>query len=404
MTTKITKKFPILTAFLAVAAISVITSIDYIMAENAETRLEKIEDPNQQLIAKIDAEQSRIAPTTNQLYAEKMLQEESLYDLGPNWEIVAIDYSGSVEPFETRHITVYARLLQDEANARQCEYVTEARIVFDAKTGNAVKKSIPAVDSKCVPPETLGPVQKSANIPDIIQQAVGASDRAFLIAEQGSPSGHYGGYVSMKIPTLDEDGADSIYEEMDEWISFTYNQLINTEFFQVGWVVTTNDDFTHLSADDKYLVYVDTYTDVDPIPRPIPEEDITWSNNGDATVYIQCGSFDDYFIYMNHNGGWFTHDTNYDCDNTTDNSSSNNSVFMENQNTVASSEWEDEITTDVKAWSAREFETKTTTTSWDSSENAYENCPSGTGLTNSISGNLELGGTATWDPAGIDDC
>ena len=78
---------------------------------------------------------------------------------------------------------------------------------------------------------------------------------------------------------------------------------------------------------------------------------------------------------------------------------------VENANTVATSEWEDEILTDVKAWAMKEWETKSTTfTNWDSASNEYENCPSGTGTTTDISSTLGLGGTSVWTVSGIDDC
>ncbi len=400
----------ILYASLAVTAFFTLLSVNYGLAEDVKITTNKINDTDQEIISYIDSELSKPSVSSSSYYIESIFQKnsitysketKSLYELGDNWEILSTDYVGSEEPFNVEDIIITARLIDDPNNARQCEFGTEVRITIDVDTGKIKDTEIPTVESKCLPPIMFGPPSENSEIPDFIQQAHGSSDRAFLIAGQGNSGGNYGGYGKIKIPSFDETAnPDSIYTEQDQYIGYLYNQMINGKFFQVGWTALSVD--STLGPASKYLIYVDQNTFGDYGGHKIT--DITWKNDADATVYIQCGSYDDYYIYMNHNGKWFAHDTNYDCDNVTDNNTTANSVFLENVNTVSTSEWSDEITSSVKAWNMREFNTKSSTSYWDSATNTYEHCPSGTGLTSNISSSLELGGSSVWTVSGIDGC
>ena len=380
-----------------------IFGIDGIIAEDEKITTDKTIDPNQKIILQID---SQLSKEDNDSYLkEKYLQKyftdsKDTNALGNNWQVVSVDYAGSQKPFSVDDIIITARLIDDPNNFRQCQYGTEAIIIVDVNTGKIKYKKIPTVESKCVKPIQFSPPQ-GIEIPDFIPQADGSSNRAYLIAGQEHSSGHYGGYGKIKIPTFDEsDNPDSIYNKQDGYIGYLYNQMINGKFFQVGFTATSSD--SSLGPAGKYLIYIDQNTFGNYNGHEI--SGITWSNNGDATVYIQCGSFDDYYIYMNHNGAWFAHDTNYNCNNVTDNNTTSNSVFLENTNTVPTSEWSDEIVSSVTAWNMREFDTKYSTSYWDSSSNTFENCPSGIGSTVNISGSLALGGSSVWSVSGIDDC
>lgn len=286
-------------------------------------------------------------------------------------------------------------MIDSPDNLQQCEFGTEATIVYDAKTDKVLEKNIPTL-GVCDEPFKSSKRTETTSLPDFIPQAHASGDRAFLTSEQGSSSGHHGGFGFMYIPTLDETAnPDSIYNEQDSQVTFTYNQLINNEFFQVGWYVSTAQ---------KALVFADEYTFDDTIPRGM-EEGPTWSGNSYAAVYIECGTGDEYFIRMYHNSTLWSWNTHYDCDNTTDNDPLNNSVFLENANSVATSEWSDEIETTVQAYSMQEYDTKTTYSTWNSASNTYELCPSGsTGATGNISSSLGSGGTSVWTVSGIDAC
>lgn len=392
----------LLSSILAIATVSILFGIGPIIAEDNEIAFDKTTEPEQKIITQIDKAILELGET--ETYNVKFLQESKLYDLGANWKVLSVDHAGSSEPFTVEDIIVTARLVESTDNARQCEYGTKATIIYDAKTGDVKSKDIPTLESECLMTPSFGRPTESANLPDFIPQALGASDRSFLIAGQGSSSGHYGGYGKIKVPTLDETAnPDSIYNEMstDAYIGYLYNQDINNEFMQIGWTVTQGT--TSYGPAGKYLIYVDEYSNGDYDGTKITSP--TWSNDGDATVYIQCGTADDYYIYLYHNSGWFTHDTDMDCDNTTTSSSLNNSVFLENiNNTAVTSDWSDEVETSVKAWNMKEFETKVTTSNWNSASNTYENCPSGTGSTSYISSSLGSGGTSVWTVSGIDRC
>lgn len=394
MTTK-TQKTMIL-SLLAIAAISITSmSLDSVIAEDAIISFDKKSDPQQAVITKIDNSLENVGDSLYLEYAEKSLTDISLQEFGQNWNVVAVDYGGTAEPFEVTTISVILKMEDSPSNARQCEYETTAVIEYDAKTGKVLDKKLPSMEI-CEAPLTLERRTASANLPDFIPSATASSTRAYLTSEQGSDAGHYGGYGKMKVPDLDEVGTDNIYDDQDKFVGFSYNQVINDHLFQVGWVVS-GKYYSNLGNADKYLVYADGSETANELPT------VSWTDNTDATVYIQCGTADDYYVYMFHNNKWATHDSNYDCDNTTDDDI-NNGVFLENANTVSTNDWQDDITTDVKAWNMKEFETKTTVSNWNSASNTYEDCPSGTGSTTDISSTLGSGGTSVWTVSGIDDC
>lgn len=390
MTTK--TKITLLSTILAIAVIGSVFGYNEIIALDADFQFDKSARPNADAIAKIDEYETKNGDAKFREYSEKILSVSELYDLGAEWKVINVATVNTVDPFEITKFVVYARLVDSPNNARQCEYGTEATIVYDAKTGDILEKNIPQIGI-CEEPLSLGKRIPQADLPDFIPQADASSNRAFLSSEQGSDAGHYGGFGYMKVPTLDETAnPDSIYNEQDAQVYYGYNQVITGKEFQVGWLVTTVQ---------KALVFADEYTYGNLTPHGIAG--LTWTNDGTATVYIECGSLDDYYIRMYHGGTLWSWDTNYDCDNTTDDDI-NNSVFLENANTVVTSEWSDEIETTVKAWSLNEYDTKTTWSYWNSASNTYENCPSGTGATGAISSSLGSGGTSIWTVSSIDDC
>lgn len=385
----------VLLSIITVAVIGSTFGINEILAFDAEHEFDKSEMPYADVIQKIEEYEARNSETNFLKYSEKMLSEPELSALGPEWEVLSVDAASTVDPFEIIEFRVIARLLDNPENMRNCEFPTEAVFVYDAKTGELLEKQIPEVNDCQQEVLPLSRQPSSADIPDWIQFAEASATRAYLVSEQGNDEDQHGGFGWINIPSLDESAPTTIYTEMDEQIYFGYNQVINGEFFQVGWIAE------NVGTPGKDLVFADEYTYGNLLPHSYTS--LTWSDDSSAIVYIYCGANDDYYVNMYHNGVLDTHDTNYDCDNKTDNDN-NNSVWLENANTVATSDWEDEVEGDVKAWSFYEYDTKTTYTYWDSASNTYEDCPSGSGSTTDISSTLGLGGTSVWTVSGIDDC
>lgn len=304
---------------IAIAIIGSLFGIREIIALDNDYQFNKSERPHADALAKLDEYEATNSDANFQKLSEIAVLDSDLKILGSEWELMSIATVSTTEPFEVTKLVAYLRLIDSPSNAQQCESNVEATIVYDAKTGEVLEKNIPLL-GVCEKPLEIGKRTETTFLPEFIPQAFASSDRAFLTSEQGSPSGHHGGFGYIMIPTLDETAnPDSIFNEQDSQVSFTYNQIIGGEFFQVGWYASTVQ---------KALVFADEYTYNDLVPRGI--SGITWSNNAYATVYIECGANDDYYIKMYHNGSLWSHDTDYDCDNTTDNDSSNNSVFLEN--------------------------------------------------------------------------
>ncbi len=387
-------KITMLSTILAVAVISGAFGYNEIIALDNDYQFDISEQLHADIIAKLNSYEAKNSDANFQKYSEKFLTEISLYDLGPEWNVLSVDTLSTIEPFEVTEFVVYGRLIDSPNNARQCEFETGATIIYDAKTGDVLEKNIPKITDECNEPLVLGKQSTRAEVPDWIQTADATQTRAYLTAGQGSPSGKYGGYGYLKVPTLDETAnPDSIYNEQDGFIALTYNQLINGYFFQAGWLVNQST---------KNIVFVDEY-----LYGNLNAHGVTtgWANNTDEAVYIQCGANDDYYITIIHNSNSYSHRTFYDCDNTNNNDSINNSVWLENSNSVSTSEWSDEIESTVSAKLMKEFDTKTTSSNWNSASNTYNTCPDdSSGSTSNISSSLGSGGTSVWTVSGIDDC
>lgn len=316
------------------------------------------------------------------------------------WEYGDIEYYGVTEPLPKFTNAVVTLKLTDQKNAiKSCENNIYATVDFDLGTGKIVESVFPTKDTVCREGISLGRTvqlevpEKEELIPEFIPQADAASQ--YYIATNDN-TGKYGGWVWMTTPTIDD---NDIFDDMDEYLGFTFNQDFGTDkFLQAGWLLTTKEGCTgcDIDADSKNMVYVDEAHWGDLQPRKMAGT--TYIDNSSAIVYIICLSGDiDYQIIMWYGSTLYIRDSGVDCDESTTGLATNNSVFIENANTVSSSTWADDITSVVKAYSADEFNTQTTLQPWQDSSAKGVSCAGHKYNTSYIDGDLENSNTAEWD-------
>ena len=317
------------------------------------------------------------------------------------WEYADIEYYGVTEPVPKFTNAVITLKLADQSRAlTQCEYGLYAQVDFDIESGKIVDSIFPAADTKCEKGFELGrsqplelPDEKESPIPDFIPQADASN---YYHAATNDNTGKYGGWVFITSPTVDE---NDIYDDMDEYLGFTFNQDFGTgDFLQTGWLITTKAGTTgsNISADSVNMVYVDEAHWGDLQPRKMAGT--TYQDNSSAILYIHCDTGDtDYQIEMWYGSTLYNRDSGVECTNTTTGAATDNSVFLENANTVTSSDWSDDITTVVKAYAADEYDTSTSTQVWQDGSAKYVNCSGSIGSTSAIDGDLENNNTAEWD-------
>jgi len=384
MTTKTTKNF---TPFL-IALVALTVLMQYPLA-SANAVVSETQDRVSLAISSVDDEKKLTA-------LDKAMNYPELQKIANGWKQIGVNYYGTIEPFEVTSIEYTMKLPSGIQNNLNCDRLM-AKIQIDLNTQEVISKNIPNQNTDCNASLELGRPSDQSNsvqIPTWIPTASAAGTTSgYLIAEQGSSSGRYGGFGFITTPTIDD---TNIYANMDQFVAFTYNQDIGNKYKQVGWIVTTVDGApgSGIYADNKYMAYVDETETGNLESQKI---NIGYVENSSGTVYVNCsGSV--YHIQLWHNSQWFSHPTSTACTATNTSSPGDNSVFMETKNTWASSNWDQDIDSTVKAWSFKEWDSSSSYSNWNSSGNKKLTCgdPPILTSTTAITGSLASGGTATW--------
>ena len=183
----------VFSAIIAIAVIGSAFGYNEIIALDNEYQFDKSERPQAAAMTKLDEYEARNSEANFQKYSEIALSDSDLKVLGSEWELVNVATVATTDPFEVTKFVAYVRLIDSPENSQQCDFTTEATIVYDAKTDKVLEKNIPAV-GVCERPLELGKRTETVFLPDFIPQAFASADRGFLTSEQGSPSGYHGGF------------------------------------------------------------------------------------------------------------------------------------------------------------------------------------------------------------------
>lgn len=220
MTTKMTKT--VISSIIAIAVIGSLFGISEIIALDNDYQFDKSERPHADALAKLDEYEATNSDANFQKLSEIAVLDSDLKILGSEWELMSIATVSTTEPFEVTKLVAYLRLIDSPSNAQQCESNVEATIVYDAKTGEVLEKNIPLL-GVCEKPLEIGKRTETTFLPEFIPQAFASSDRAFLTSEQGSPSGHHGGFgYTVPTPSYPNSSPDI----SDAYVCITENLLL----------------------------------------------------------------------------------------------------------------------------------------------------------------------------------
>lgn len=119
-------------------------------------------------------------------------------------------------------------------------------------------------------------------------------------------------------------------------------------------------------------------------------------NGQTDTAEVICSAGSNYKVQAAYGAQLFVHNSAVPCTTKQQGSEISNSVFFENSNTVASSNWSGDITSTVRGNNASEL-LNGVWKQWQTSSDKDKTC-TGTVINPStvMTGNIKLGGTATW--------
>lgn len=226
----------------------------------------------------------------------------------------------------------------------------------------------------------------------------------YSIAEQNDAGGtsEYGNYAEFPSPSH----TSTIYSHLNgayvgQFLNAVWNHGTGcSDAFcieQAGWVITAVAGCTGcgISVNSSDIGYVDESRFND---EHVRNTGLTWVDNASIAGSTSCSS-STYGITITYAGQLFGDITNIPCTSAQLNDVHDNSVFLENTDTQASSNWSGDITGTVSATNAFEFDSSGGSNQWNTSNNQDADCKIPTGYTTSqviTSGSLRLGGTATW--------
>ncbi len=227
-----------------------------------------------------------------------------------------------------------------------------------------------------------------------LEQALNRADQC----EQGQDNvcSFPSGGISLEMAA---DGIMSVEDSKNYRASLTQDEahflLDNVNLGQVGSLVAGDVNY-----DGKYYQVL-LYTNDESVNNDeyIRDTGLTWVNGQSPDSSIACAS-SDYDITITYGSQLFSEVTNIPCTSAQNKDVYNNSVFFENTDKQASSNWSNYITGTVSATNAFEYDSLGNSYQWSTSNNKDVNtCTSPPTITTSnviTSGHLYSGGTATW--------
>lgn len=313
------------------------------------------------------------------------------------WEFAGIDYIGTQNPAQWTTAVINLHLPYGKGNPpMQCSASNGswASIAIDLATNTVKEATYPqaGVNYECNTVHNA-PVQTSAIRTTV--SPLSPTKPGFVVAQENdvATSNVFGSWANILTPSFNS----NIYTGMDQNISVLINQLWTTgDFTQLGWTITKTAGCpgTGINTNSADLGFVDTSTKGNYCVYNIP----TFTYTAGINAYSQtlCNGGTTYNEQMTYNGVTWQHPTNIACTTHQTTDQDNNSVFFENWNTVASSNWSGSVTGTVQSSSAKEMlSSGGSIQNWTTSNPHQVYC--GSTQTNTVlSGSLASAGIAKW--------
>lgn len=317
------------------------------------------------------------------------------------WEYLETDWIGTQNPPQWTTAVIYLHLPLGKGNPPiQCTASNGswASVAIDLGTYAIKGANYPKtgesydctrVHNSPVQSGTASPVQTSI-APQVLTFFPG-----FVIAQENdvATSNIFGSSASIFTPSF----STNIYNVMDENISVLLNQLWTTgAFTQLGWTIThvAGCAGSGINANSADIGWVDTTAGTSTCINNIPT--FTYTAGTNMLAQTLCNGGSNYVEQITYQGTTFQRTTGITCSTHQTTDQDNNSVFFENQNTVASSNWSGDVTGTVQASNAREFVNSISNLQQWTTSNPHQVSCGGTQTNTVLSGSLASNGIAKW--------
>ncbi len=354
-------------------------------------------------------------PTEIQTFMANATNAPGIKAWSDKWQFNYMDFSGTSVPSpKWEYMILHLYLPSNVPAPVACDIGWEAIVTFDLATRHIVSSYYPTVlANHCHATVVLGDPESITQVDtspanNLLPAAYAiATNPAFSVATQDDvlTNSLYGTLAYITTPSY-----NGIYSHMDGYVG----QLVNARFSptpganyaQAGWVIAsagcTVNCGDQVQANSKVVVWADSSVSPFTNAAHVVDYPNTWAWVNDQTELgeILCNGGSNYIIAIGYGGKIFNHTTGVACGTTQQGSEISNSVFFENWNTVASSNWAGDITGAVKAWTAEELRNSQSVWSyWLSSNNKDKLCNSSTPVaSNAMTGNIQNNGVVNWTP------
>lgn len=348
--------------------------------------------------------QTNVMPSTPKLSSD---QQTKLINIAMNvsgikkwsssgWEYVHTDWIGTQNPAQWTTAVIKLHLPLGKGNPPiQCTSSNGswATVAINLATYNIEEANFPQTGVKydCDHVQNAA-VQLSPTSGPLIQGLPG-----FIIAQENdvATTNIYGSQASIFTPSYNSNIFNGI--DMDQSISVLLNQKWTTgDFTQLGWTIThvVGCPGTGINANTADLGQVDTSTTggstcIFKIAK------FTYTPGTNMLAQTLCNGGSNYVEQVTYGGQVFQSTTGILCSTHQNTDQDNNSVFFENKNTVASSNWSGDVTGTVQSSNAREFFSDGSIHNWTTSNPHQVYCGS-TKANTVLSGSLAGNGIAKW--------
>lgn len=332
-----------------------------------------------------------LSSTDSQAISNAALSVPALQNWSRDWQYVHMAYLGNnkagTPDFKWQYAIVDLKASSNSAPFA-CDIDWWAQVTIDMTTKKVVSASYPTMESHaCHAAE--------GKLSDPPGWSVATEN------DLNSTTNYYGDYAELNIPSF----SNSIYSHLN---GKYVEQFVNSFFHpssgcsdgncieQAGWILASTTTCHSCNTNSNDLIYVDesVHNNQDDY-----NTGLVWTSSL-TTLYgeIDCAyTLADYGIYITNGTNTFLETTTIPCSTTqlkTD--LTDNSVFFENADTQASSNWSSYITGTVSATNALEFTGSSTNHAWNTSHNVDVDCHYTISKDVVMTGSLASGTTATW--------
>lgn len=329
------------------------------------------------------------------------------------WQYNYIDFVGTTEPTPRWERAILHLYLPANAESpKTCDIGWESIVEFNLNTHKITNSYYPTQSTECHKGVVkLGdPEQQSIESNLFIPTASAIATRNSFSAATMEDVLNTGNSIQGVIAEILTPSYNGQFSHMDGFVGQLANLRLSAtpgqNYLQSGWIIAsagcTSSCGDLVQPNSKVLVWADSSvspfnSDAHVFGWPSPP---TWVNGQTLTAEVLCIGGTNYKVQAAYGTTLLAHTSNVPCTNKAQGSEITNSVFFENGNTVSSANWKNDITSTVRATNTSE-KLNGSWSQWQNSKDKDQTC-TGSRIDPStvMTGNVKLGGTATWSNLG----